>query len=99
MRSAIEVQETCLPPAEKQAIARSISHSNETAEKHYRALDQGKTMLAYKSVRSILGVPVPDSQVQTATSTPKRHSYTPQETALTFERHIARKIMQSIEEA
>jgi hypothetical protein len=57
LRSAVEVKATCCPPAEKQAIARSLSHSNETAEKHYRALDQGKTLLAYRSVGSILGVP------------------------------------------
>ena len=57
VRSAVEVQATCCPPAEKQAIAHSLSHSNDTAEKHYRALDQGKTLLAYRSVGSILGVP------------------------------------------
>ena len=103
VRSAIEVQATCLPPAEKQAIARSMSHSHDTAEKHYRALDQGKTMLAYKSVGSLLGVPV---QVQTtstpSTSTPKRRFYTPQETTLVtaaFERHVAQKCMPTMEEA
>jgi hypothetical protein len=32
VRSAVEVQAMCRPPAEKQAIA----HSTDTAEKHYR---------------------------------------------------------------
>ena len=54
----LQAQQQCshqpvLTPAEKQAIARSLSHSTDTAEKHYRALDQGKTLLAYRSVGSI----------------------------------------------
>ena len=63
----VEVKATCLPPAQKQAIARSVSHSNDTAEKHYRALDRGKTILAYKSVGSILGAPVAEKPVVEAT--------------------------------
>ena len=36
VRSAVEVQAMCRPPAEKQAITHSLSHSTDTAEKHYR---------------------------------------------------------------
>lgn len=101
VRTAVEVKATCLPPAEKQAIARSLSHSTDTAEKHYRALDRGKTMLAYRSVGSILGVTaaVPNTQVP---ATPKRRFFSAEETALVmegFQAHITRKVLPSIDEA
>ena len=101
VRTAVEVKATCLPPAQKQAIARSLSHSTDTAEKHYRALDRGKTLLAYKSVGSILGVPaaVPATQVPASS---KRRFFSAEETALVmegFQTHIARKVLPTIDEA
>ena len=54
----VEVKAMCLPPSQKQAIARSLSHSSDMTEKHYRAY-KGKNILTYKSVGSILlGAPV-----------------------------------------
>ena len=101
VRMAVEVKATYLPPAEKQAIARSLSHSIDTAEKHYRVLDLGKTMLVYRSVGSILGVPaaVPSTQVPA----PSKHRFfSTEETVLVmegFQTHIARKVLPTIDEA
>lgn len=76
-------------------------HSTDTAEKHYRALDRGKTILAYKSVGSILGTPVTEKPVAVSRS-PKRRFYSGTETALvmeSFKCHINRKVLPTKEEA
>ena len=83
----------CLPPSQKQAITRRLLHSSDMTEKHYRALDKGKSILAYKIVGSILlGAPVLEEPAVEATSS--RCLYTKKETALilqVFQHHISGK--------
>lgn len=82
MRTVVEVKSTCLPAEEKQAIARSLSHSNETAERHYRALEKEKRIMAYKSVGSILGAPVTTEETRVA---PKRRLFSARENDLVMD--------------
>lgn len=85
VRSVVEVKATCLPAEQKAAIARTLSHSNTTAEKHYRALETSKSVLGYKSVGQILGDPVedgPSTSKSTVPRSPQRRKYSPAQNAL-----------------
>lgn len=98
MRTVVEVKSTCLPPEEKQAIARSLCHSNETAERHYRALEKDKRIMAYKSVGSILGAPVTSKETSVV---PKRRLFSARENDLVmdgFMDQIAERILPTKEE-
>ena len=70
VRAVVEVKATYLPPDKKQAIARTLSHSDQTAEEHYRALERNKSMLGYQSVGEILGDPVVKGEPTSGASPP-----------------------------
>ena len=70
VRAVVEVKATCLPPDKKQAIARTLSHSDQTAEEHYRALERNKSVLGYQSVGEILGDPVVKGEPTSGASPP-----------------------------
>ena len=82
-------------------FARSLSYSSDNTEKHYRALERGKSILAYKSVGSILGATVTEKSVVLATP-PKCRFYSLSETLLVmegFKHHISERILPSKKEA
>lgn len=83
----VEVKATCLPAAQKAAIAQTLSHSNTTAEKHFCALEISKSVLGYKSVGEILGDPVeddPPTLASTVPCSPQHRRYTAAQNALSL---------------
>lgn len=85
VRSVVEVKATCLPAAQKAAIARTLSHSSTTAEKHYCALETSKSVMGYKSVGEILRDPVedgPSTSASTVPHSPQRRRFTAAQNAM-----------------
>ena len=58
-RSVVEIKATTLDTARKTLVARALSHSQATAEKHYRALESSKRAEGYTVVGELVGVDVP----------------------------------------
>ena len=59
VRSVVEIKATTLDPARKTLVARALSHSQATAEKHYRALETSKRAEGYAVVGELVGVAMP----------------------------------------
>ena len=59
MRSVVEIKATILKPASKTLVARTLSHSQVTTEKHYRALETSKWAEGYEVVGKLVGVDIP----------------------------------------
>ena len=47
VRPVVEIKASSLPDDKKTSVARSLSHSSITAEKHYRALEKEKIIEGY----------------------------------------------------
>ena len=60
VRSVVEIKATTLDPARKTLVARALSHSQATAEKHYRTLETSKRAEGYAVVGELVWVEMPN---------------------------------------
>ena len=83
----VEIKASSLPDDKKTSVARSLSHSSTTVEKHYPALEKKKIIEGYTEVGSLL-------RDKTITTSPlkKRRRFTDSQTSLIKEAFAAQII-------
>ena len=78
LRSIVEIRATPLDSSSKSLVARALSHSEQTAEHHYRAAQPANRSEAFKVVGQLVGLPTVDP----VPATRKRKRFTAEQAAI-----------------
>ena len=92
VRTTVELQTKKMPAPVQEAVSRSLSHSQATVLKHYRANDKESCHLAYETIQQIVSSKTGDTAEEPGKSgasaspkKPKRRRFTKEETDLITE--------------
>ena len=90
LRSIVEIRATPLDSTKKYLVARALSHSDQTAEQHYRAAEPEKKIEGFVVMGQLVGLPA-TLKVDPVPATRKRRKFTAEMTSL-IQREIAEEI-------
>ena len=75
LRSIVEIRATGMDSASKSLVSRQLSHSDKTAELHYRAAQPSKRAEGFGMVGQLVGMPDPLPTVDPIPATRKRRKF------------------------
>ena len=82
LRSIVEIRATGMNSASKSLVARQLSHSDQTAELHYRAAQPSKRAEGFGMVGQLVGMPDPLPTVDPIPATRKCRKFSNKQAAL-----------------